>query len=140
MLLSTDDRLCSWLRGATLHGQTTKEPIMSTTAHDTSITIRLATEADEPALRRLAQLDGARLPEGQLLIAEAGGELRAALRITDRAYVADPFYPSRELVALLDVRARRLRQEHFTAAERVRTRVGLWGALWFRQARTRPIL
>jgi hypothetical protein len=113
---------------------------MSTTTQDTSITIRLASEADEPALRRLAQLDGARLPKGELLVAEAGGELRAALRIADRAYVADPFYPSRELVALLDVRARRLRQEHLTTAERVRTRFGLWTALWHRQARTRPVL
>ena len=110
------------------------------TAQDTSITIRLAIEADEPALRRLAQLDGARLPEGDLLVAEAGGELRAALRITDRAYVADPFHPSRELVALLDVRARRLRQEQLTTAERVRTRLGLWSALWHRQAQSRPVL
>jgi hypothetical protein len=113
---------------------------MSTTAQDTSITIRLSTEADEPALRRLAQLDGARLPEGELLVAEVSGELRAALRITDRAYVADPFHPSRELVSLLDVRARRLRQEHLTTADRVRTRFGLWSALWHREARTRPIL
>ena len=50
------------------------------------------------ALRRLAQLDGARLPEGELLVAEAEGEIRAALRISDSAYVADPFFPSRELV------------------------------------------
>jgi hypothetical protein len=110
------------------------------TAQDTSITIRLATEADEPALRRLAQLDGARLPEGDLLVAESGGELRAALRITDRAYVADPFHPSRELVTLLDVRARRLRREQLTTAERVRTRLGLWSALWHRQAQSRPVL
>ena len=52
----------------------------STTTTDTSITIRLATDEDMLALRRLAQLDGARLPEGELLLAEADGEIRAALR------------------------------------------------------------
>ena len=102
---------------------------MSTATQNTSIVIRLATEADESALRRLAQLDGARLPEGDLLGAEAAGELRAALRIADRAYVADPFFPSKELVGMLDVRARRLRQEHMGRPDRVRARVGLWSAL-----------
>ena len=111
---------------------------MSTATHDTTILIRLAGEDDEPALRRLAQLDGARLPEGDLLVAEAGGELRAALRISDRAYVADPFWPSKELVRLLDVRARRLRQAHLGRVERARTRVGLWSQLWHRAATTRP--
>src|SRR5919107_3216114 len=87
-----------------------KEPAMTAT-HDNPIVIRPAREDDAPALRRLAQLDGARLPEGDLLVAEADGELRAALRIADRAYVADPFYPSKELVGLLDMRAKRLRRE-----------------------------
>jgi hypothetical protein len=109
-----------------------------TTTHDTAIVIRLAREDDGPALRRLAALDGARLPQGELLVAEAGGELRAALRIADRAYVADPFFPSKELVGLLDIRARRLRREQHTALERARTRVSLWSALWHRASVTRP--
>jgi hypothetical protein len=113
---------------------------MSIATHDTPIVIRLATEDDEPALRRLAQLDGARLPEGDLLVAEVAGELRAALRIADRAYVADPFFPSRELVGMLDVRARRLRQEHMSRADRARTRVGLWSHLWHRASLARPTL
>jgi hypothetical protein len=111
---------------------------MSTATTTTPIVIRLATEDDAAALRRLAQLDGARLPEGEMLVAEAGGELRAALRIADRAYVADPFWPSKELVRILDVRARRLRQEQFGRVERARARVGLWSALWHRAALTRP--
>jgi hypothetical protein len=111
---------------------------MSTATHDSAIVIRLAGEADEAALRRLAQLDGARLPEGDLLVAEIDGELRAALRIADRAYVADPFFPSKELVGLLDVRARRLRQASHTTIERAKARVGLWSALWHRAATTRP--
>ena len=111
---------------------------MSTVSQNTSIVIRLATGADEPALRRLAQLDGARLPEGELLVAEADGEPRAALRVADRAYVADPFFPSKELVGLLDVRARRLRQQRFGRAERARTRLSLWALLWQRASATRP--
>jgi hypothetical protein len=90
------------------------EPAMTATAsatYDREITIRLAHEDDDLALRRLAQLDGARLPDGELLVAEVDGEPRAALRISDGAYVADPFYPSRELVGMLDVRARLLRRE-----------------------------
>jgi hypothetical protein len=111
-----------------------------TATHDTPITIRLAGEDDAPALRRLAQLDGARLPEGELLVAEVGGELRAALRISDRSYVADPFFPSRELVGLLDVRAKRLRKQKFSTFERARTRLGLWSLLYERASATRPIL
>ena len=68
-----------------------------TATTDTAIVIRRANEDDALALSRLAQLDAARLPEGELLVAEAGGEIRAALRIEDSAYVADPFFPSRAL-------------------------------------------
>jgi hypothetical protein len=118
---------------------TAKEPDMTAT-QETSITIRLATDDDAPALRRLAQLDGARLPEGELLVAEADGELRAALRITDSAYVADPFFPSRELVGMLDVRAKRLRRTQMSRRDRVRSRVSLWSALYQRAGETRPLL
>src|SRR3954470_644012 len=109
-----------------------------TSTTDTPILIRRATEDDTTALRRLAQLDAARLPEGDLLVAEVDGELKAALRIADSAYVADPFFPSKELVGLLDVRAKRLRREQHTALERARTRVSLWSALWHRASVTRP--
>ena len=112
----------------------------STTATDTAITIRRAGEDDALALGRLAQLDGARLPEGDLLVAEAGGEVRAALRIADSAYVADPFYASKELVGLLDVRAKRLRRSELSTTERARTRLGLWSALYNRALHTRPML
>jgi hypothetical protein len=110
------------------------------TTTDTAITIRRATEDDASALRRLAQLDGARLPQGDLLVAEADGELRAALRISDRAYVADPFFPSKELVGLLDVRARRLRHEEHSRVDRARTRLHLWSFLYQRAAESRPML
>jgi hypothetical protein len=112
-----------------------------TATTDTAITIRRATEDDAPALRRLAQLDGARLPDGgDLLVAEADGELRAALRISDRAYVADPFFPSKELVGLLDVRAKRLRREEHTRLDRARTRLAVWSVLHDRAAQSGPML
>jgi hypothetical protein len=111
-----------------------------TATSDTAITIRRATEDDAAALRRLAQLDGARLPDGDLLVAEAAGELRAALRISDRAYVADPFFPSKELVGLLDVRAKRLRRQQHTRLDRTRTRLAHWSTLHHRAAQTRPML
>jgi hypothetical protein len=112
----------------------------STTATSTAITIRRAREDDALALSRLAQLDGARLPEGELLVAEAGGEVRAALRIADSAYVADPFYASKELVGLLDVRAKRLRRDELSKTERARTRLSLWSSLYNRALQTRPML
>ena len=111
-----------------------------TATTDTAITIRRATEDDAPALRRLAQLDGARLPAGDLLVAEADGEPRAALRISDSAYVADPFFASKPLVALLDVRAKRLRREEHSRLERARTRFAVWSALHHRAAQSRPML
>jgi hypothetical protein len=110
------------------------------TTIDSSITIRLATEDDTAALRRLAQLDGARLPEGELLVAEAEGEIRAALRVPDSAYVADPFYPSAELVGMLDTRAKRIRRHQIPRVERIRTRFSLWSTLYQRAAETRPML
>src|SRR5919206_1197447 len=103
-----------------------------TATYDTPILIRRANDDDATALRLLAQLDGARLPEGELLVAEVDGELRAALRISDRAYVSDPFFPSRELVGLLDVRARRLREARLGRLERARLRLTHWEALWHR--------
>ena len=112
----------------------------SVTTTDSSITIRLATEDDTLALRRLAQLDGARLPDGELLLAEVEGEIRAALRVTDSAYVADPFYPSAELVGMLDTRAKRIRRQEISRAERIRMRFSLWSTLYQRAADTRPML
>ncbi|MEA2321688.1 MAG: hypothetical protein QOD81_1538 [Solirubrobacteraceae bacterium] len=117
---------------------TTATAIERPATEDAAITIRAAVAEDDQALRRLAQLDGARLPHGHIVVAEVDGEMRAAMRVADRAYISDPFYPSRDLVALLDVRARRLRQETMTLRERARTRLSLWTLLWHRAATTRP--
>jgi len=75
---------------------------------NTSLTIRRATEADAFAIRRLAAIDSAYPPTGDVLLAEMGDELWAALSIDTGAAVADPFRPSGDLVELLRFRAGRI--------------------------------
>ncbi|MGH2857963.1 MAG: hypothetical protein ACRDMJ_10825 [Solirubrobacteraceae bacterium] len=69
------------------------------------ITIRPGYADDELALARVAALDSAAVPPGPLLVAEVDGELRAALSLSDRSVVADPFHRTAELVALLRTHA-----------------------------------
>jgi hypothetical protein len=70
-----------------------------------SITIRRAYADDSTGLFRLAALDSAEVPDGQLLLAEVDGELRAALSLSTGAAVADPFYPTLGLLELLRTHA-----------------------------------
>ena len=79
------------------------------------ITIRAAHGGDGAAVARLAALDSAEAPGGELLLAEVGGELRAALSLHDGAVIADPFRRTAELVRLLRLRAELLAE---TAAGR----------------------
>jgi hypothetical protein len=65
------------------------------------LTIRFATESDEPAVIRLAALDSAPVPAGLLLLAEERGHLRAALSVTDGRAIADPFRRTAHLVEML---------------------------------------
>ena len=73
-----------------------------------SLTIRSATTADQFAIRRLAVLDSASPPPGEVLLAEMDGELWAALSVENGAAIADPFRPSADTVDLLRFRAGRL--------------------------------
>jgi hypothetical protein len=72
---------------------------------NTALTIRRATAADAFALKRLSALDSAFPPTGDVLLAEMGSELWAAVSIDTGAAVADPFRPSGDLVELLRFRA-----------------------------------
>jgi hypothetical protein len=72
----------------------------------TDISIRLAVAADMPALHRVAERDSRLLPPGDLLVAEAHGEVQAALSLQTGESVADPFRPTAALVDLLKLRAR----------------------------------
>jgi hypothetical protein len=74
-----------------------------------TLTIRMAVPADAPALRQLAQLDSAPPPERvPTLVAEVGGELRAALSLDGGPAIANPFQRTAELVAMLAARVRQL--------------------------------
>jgi hypothetical protein len=73
--------------------------------NNTALTIRRATAADTFALRRLAAIDSAAPPTGDVLLAEMGTELWAALSVDTGAAIADPFRPSADLVELLRFRA-----------------------------------
>jgi hypothetical protein len=70
-----------------------------------TLTIRYATAADAVALDRLAQLDSSAVPAGPQLVAEADGQLIAAISARDGRAVADPFTRSGEAVSLLRRRA-----------------------------------
>jgi hypothetical protein len=74
-----------------------------------AVTVRRATPADEIAISRLAVLDSARPVAGEVLVAEIGGELWAALSIDDGHLIADPFRATRVARELLALRARHLR-------------------------------
>ena len=67
------------------------------------ITIRQATSQDAFALRRLAALDDRAALHGEVLVAEHGGEIRAALSIDDGRSIANPFAPTARLVDMLRV-------------------------------------
>jgi hypothetical protein len=56
--------------------------------------IRRSTEADEPALHRLAELDSQRPLSGPTLVADIGGTPAAAISLTDGRVIADPFQPT----------------------------------------------
>jgi hypothetical protein len=70
---------------------------------DPAVVIRAARGSDGAALERLAQLDSQRTPAGDLLVAELGGELVAALAPATGAVIADPFRPTADVVALLQL-------------------------------------
>jgi hypothetical protein len=72
------------------------------------LTIRPASPADAAAVERLAQLDSSERPPGRLLLAEAAGEVIAAISLTSGAVVADPFKRTAEPVRLLSVRREQL--------------------------------
>lgn len=71
-----------------------------------SVLVRHAHASDAPALARLAALDSAAAPAGDVLLAESGGQLRAAVSVETGAVIADPFAPTAELVELLRFAAR----------------------------------
>jgi len=84
-------------------------PPLPACRRDPDVTIRGGDPLrDGAAVARLAAMDDAPVPAAPWLVAAAGGELRAALSLRDRAGVADPFWPSAPLAELLRERAAQL--------------------------------
>jgi hypothetical protein len=89
-----------------------------------SVVMRAARGSDGIALARLAALDSKPAPRGEVLIAEVDGALHAALQLDGGVMLADPFKPTADLVALLELRAgdARRRRARRGLAERLRLR------------------
>ena len=86
-----------------------------------SVMLRFGTPADQPSLERLAELDSANPPAQPVLLAEVDGVLLGALGLSDGSVIADPFYHTTDLVALLRARAHQL-DGHTPNNRRVRLR------------------
>lgn len=82
------------------------------------IVIRPSGEKDRGAIERLSQLEGRRL-DGDVLLAEAGGEVRAAVGIASGAVIADPFQRTTELVELLERSRAHLVDAHRNGSSRL---------------------
>jgi hypothetical protein len=74
-----------------------------------AVLIRTAGRSDGAALRRLAQLDSARVPVGELLVAETDGDLLAAHAPSTGATIADPFRHTAGVVEILHLRGAMIR-------------------------------
>src|SRR4051794_39260977 len=73
-----------------------------------SLVIRPATAADTEALQRLAALDSQGLAAGPHLLAELDGQAVAALSRANGSVVADPFFRTDTIVAMLRRRGEQL--------------------------------
>jgi hypothetical protein len=87
--------------------------------------LRLATEEDAEALRRLAELDSRRPLAGRVLIGEIAGSPAAALSLDDDRVIADPFRRTDHLVACLRIRAGVIRAHEATPSLSERMRAAL---------------
>lgn len=70
-----------------------------------SIELRLARADESRVLHSLAQLDDAPDLDGEALLALIDGEAIAALSLTDRRVVANPFVRTQHAVTLLQIQA-----------------------------------
>jgi hypothetical protein len=91
----------------------------------TNITVRRSTSGDEGALGRLAALDSASPPRGPALVAEADSRVLAALPLGSGRAIADPFEPTAEAVALLELRRAQMESANGETGQRARGLRGL---------------
>jgi hypothetical protein len=69
------------------------------------LVLRRSTPDDAVALTRLARLDSAPRPQGEMLVAEVEDEIVAAVPFDGGRAIADPFRPTADIVELLRARA-----------------------------------
>jgi hypothetical protein len=96
------------------------------TAWERPVTLRLATDADGPALDRLAQRDSRLLPPGPHLLAERDGRIEAVICLATGDLVADPFRRTVELCELLRTHAGDVRLRPERSSTPLATRPRLW--------------
>jgi hypothetical protein len=82
---------------------------------DGSVTLRPCRPEDRAPLARLAALDSGRTLAGPVLLAEVGGEVRAALSLKDGVVLADPFQSTAALGELLRAYSRQPALRHAAA-------------------------
>ena len=87
--------------------------------------LRLATQDDAAALRRLAELDSSAPLAGRVLIGEIAGSPAAALSLDDDRVLADPFRRTDHLLACLRIRAGAIRAHEATPSLSQRMRAAL---------------
>jgi hypothetical protein len=80
-------------------------PTALSTSPEPTVVLRLARPEDAATLARLAALDSAPPLREPALLALVDGRALAALSLTDRRVVANPFAPTADIVDLLGKRA-----------------------------------
>jgi hypothetical protein len=76
-----------------------------------AVELRLCRVDDDPALERLAMLEGRPAPAGRYVVAEIDGTVVAAVSLLSGTVLADPFEPTAHLLPLLRLRAAQLAPE-----------------------------
>jgi hypothetical protein len=92
--------------------------------NENAVALRLCRVDDDPALDRLALLEGRPAPAGRYVVAEVDGSVVAAMSLVSGAVLADPFAPTAHLIPLLRLRAAQLAPE-----ARVSRGLPLWSAV-----------
>ena len=78
--------------------------VIATYRSDERLVLRRAAAEDELAVARLARLDSAPRPRGEMLVAEVDGKILAAVPVGGGRAIADPFAATADLVDLLQAR------------------------------------
>jgi hypothetical protein len=86
----------------------TRNTTLLSIAQNPTVALRIASDDDAPAVRRLAALDDSPPLKGKVLLALVDDEAVAAASLSDGRVVANPFVPTSDTVTLLSMRASQL--------------------------------